>query len=69
MFSLPGLPAERPLTAARSLRSTWSSRKLPAELGDVSFATVQRVWRKHGVGAEGLEAGTGSADDGGGVNG
>jgi transposase/transposase-like protein len=27
----------------------WSSRKLAAELGDVSFATVQRVWRKHGV--------------------
>jgi transposase len=27
----------------------WSSRKLAAELGDVSFATVQRIWRKHGV--------------------
>lgn len=27
----------------------WSSRKLAAELGDVSFSAVQRVWRKHGV--------------------
>lgn len=27
----------------------WSSRKLAAELGDISFATVQRIWRKHGV--------------------
>ena len=27
----------------------WSSRKLAAELGDVSFSTVQRIWRKHGV--------------------
>lgn len=27
----------------------WSSRKLAAELGDVSFMTVQRIWRKHGV--------------------
>jgi hypothetical protein len=26
----------------------WSSRKLAAELGDVSFSTVQRIWRKHG---------------------
>jgi transposase len=27
----------------------WSSRKLAEELSDVSFSTVQRVWRKHGV--------------------
>ena len=27
----------------------WSSRKLAAELGDVSFSGVQRIWRKHGV--------------------
>lgn len=27
----------------------WSSRKLAAELGDVSFMTVQRIWRKHAV--------------------
>lgn len=27
----------------------WSSRKLAAELGDVSFSAVQRIWRKHGV--------------------
>lgn len=27
----------------------WSSRKLAAALGDVSFMTVQRIWRKHGV--------------------
>ncbi len=27
----------------------WSSRKLGAELGDVSFSAVQRIWRKHGV--------------------
>jgi transposase len=27
----------------------WSSRKLAAELGDVSFSTVQRIWRKRGV--------------------
>ena len=26
----------------------WSSRKLAAELGDVSFSAVQRIWRKHG---------------------
>ncbi|WP_204377184.1 IS630 family transposase, partial [Xanthomonas nasturtii] len=27
----------------------WSSRKLAAELGNVSFSAVQRIWRKHGV--------------------
>ena len=27
----------------------WSSRKLLAELGNVSFSAVQRIWRKHGV--------------------
>ena len=27
----------------------WSSRKLAAELSDVSFSAVQRIWRKHGV--------------------
>ena len=27
----------------------WRSRKLAAELGDVSFSAVQRIWRKHGV--------------------
>lgn len=27
----------------------WTSRKLAAELGDISFSTVQRIWRKHGV--------------------
>jgi len=27
----------------------WSSRKLADELGDVSFSTIQRIWRKHGV--------------------
>lgn len=26
----------------------WSSRKLAADLGDVSFSAVQRIWRKHG---------------------
>jgi len=27
----------------------WSSRKLAEELGDVSFSTVQRIWRTHGI--------------------
>ena len=27
----------------------WSTRKLAAELGDVSFMTVQRIWQKHGI--------------------
>lgn len=40
----------------------WSSRKLAAELGDVSFATVQRVWRKHGVRPHRLEHHTISND-------
>lgn len=40
----------------------WSSRKLAAELGDVSFATVQRVWRKHGVRPHRLERHTISND-------
>ncbi|WDM68431.1 IS630 family transposase [Xanthomonas cucurbitae] len=33
----------------------WSSRKLSAELGDVSFSAVQRIWRKHGVRPHRLE--------------
>jgi transposase len=33
----------------------WSSRKLAAELGDVSFSAVQRIWRKHGVRPHRLE--------------
>jgi transposase len=33
----------------------WSSRKLAAELGDVSFSTVQRIWRKHNVRPHRLE--------------
>jgi transposase len=33
----------------------WSSRKLAAELGDVSFSAVQRVWRKHGLQPHRLE--------------
>ncbi len=27
----------------------WSSRKLAAEVGDASFAVVQRIWLKHGL--------------------
>lgn len=27
----------------------WSSRKLAAELGDISFMSVQRIWQKHGL--------------------
>ncbi len=34
----------------------WSSRKLAAELGDVSFSAVQRIWRKHGVRPHRLDA-------------
>ena len=33
----------------------WSSRKLAAELGDVSFSAVQRIWRKHNVRPHRLE--------------
>ncbi len=33
----------------------WSSRKLAAALGDVSFSAVQRIWRKHGVQPHRLE--------------
>jgi transposase len=33
----------------------WSSRKLAAELGDVSFSAVQRIWRKHGLRPHRLE--------------
>ena len=32
-----------------------SSRKLAAEVGDVSFSAVQRIWRKHGVQPHRLE--------------
>lgn len=39
--TLKGLP--------RDGSTHWSSRKLAAELGDVSFSAVQRIWRKHGV--------------------
>ena len=27
----------------------WSSRKLAAELGDISHMTVSRIWAKHGI--------------------
>ncbi len=41
---------DRTLTSKPRDGSThWSSRKLAAELGDVSFSAVQRIWRKHGV--------------------
>jgi transposase len=33
----------------------WSSRKLAEELGDVSFSTIQRIWRKHGLRPHRLE--------------
>jgi transposase len=33
----------------------WSSRKLAAELGDVSSTAVLRIWRKHGVRPHRLE--------------
>jgi transposase len=33
----------------------WSSRKLAAALGDVSFSAVQRIWRKHNVRPHRLE--------------
>ena len=58
----PGRAPKRPVAKleARVLERTlkhlpkdgsthWSSRKLAAELGDVSFSAVQRIWRKHGV--------------------
>ena len=58
----PGRAPKRPVAKleARVLNHTlkrkprdgsthWSSRKLAAELGDVSFSAVQRIWRKHGV--------------------
>jgi len=58
----PGRAPKRPVARleARVLERTlkhlpkdgsthWSSRKLAAELGDVSFSAVQRIWRKHGV--------------------
>lgn len=58
----PGRAPKRPVAKleARVLNRTlkhlpgdgsthWSSRKLAAELGDVSFSAVQRIWRKHGV--------------------
>jgi transposase len=63
LFSLhPGRAPAQPVAKleARILNKTlkhkprdgsthWSSRKLAAELGDVSFSAVQRVWRKHSV--------------------
>ena len=60
----PGRAPKTPLARleARVLNRTlehkprdWSSRKLAAELGDVSFMTVQRIWRKHGVRPHRLE--------------
>jgi transposase len=41
---------ERTLKSAPAGGSThWSSRKLARVLGDMSFSTVQRIWRKHAV--------------------
>ncbi|MEM5461958.1 IS630 family transposase [Paraburkholderia phytofirmans] len=58
----PGRAPKRPVAKleARVLEQTlkhapkegsthWNSRKLAAELGDVSFSAVQRIWRKHCV--------------------
>ncbi len=58
----PGRAPKRPVAKLearvleRTLKHTpkdgsthWSSRKLAAELGDVSFSAIQRIWRKHGV--------------------
>ena len=58
----PGRAPKRPVAKlearvlARTLKhlpkdgsTHWSSRKLAAELGDVSFSAVQRIWRKHGI--------------------
>ena len=58
----PGRAPKRPVAKleARVLNRTlkhkpkdgsthWSSRKLAAELGDLSFSAVQRIWRKHGL--------------------
>src|SRR5258706_11417607 len=33
----------------------WSSRKLAAELGDISHMTVARIWAKHGIKPHRLE--------------
>jgi hypothetical protein len=33
----------------------WTSRKLAAELGEVSFSGIQSTWRKHGVRPHRLE--------------
>ena len=33
----------------------WSSRKLAAELGDISHMTVSRIWAKHGIKPHRLE--------------
>jgi len=58
----PGRAPKRPVAKlearvlARTLKhlpkdgsTHWSSRKLAAELGDVSFSAVQRIWRKHAI--------------------
>lgn len=58
----PGRAPKRPVAKLearvleRTLKHTpkdgsthWSSRKLAAELGDVSFSAIQRIWRKHGI--------------------
>lgn len=64
----PGRVPRRPVakTEARVLNHTlkrkpsdgsthWSSRRLAGELGDVSFSSVQRIWRKHGIRPHRLE--------------
>ncbi len=37
------------VTAAQAVRghTHWSTRKLAAELGDLSAMSVQRIWQKH----------------------
>jgi hypothetical protein len=46
-FTLKRKPSDGP--------THWSSRKLAAELGDVSFSAVQRIWRKHNIRPHRLE--------------
>jgi transposase len=40
----------------------WSSRKLAAELGDISHMTVSRIWAKHGIKPHRLEGYLASSD-------
>ncbi len=50
MAELEARVLDRTLTSKPRDGSThWSSRKLAAELDDVSFSAVQRIWCKHGV--------------------